>query len=75
MPPTVKKTFRISVKLKDENAPILAEGLEPGVLFHQDIIFDLPEAVYGSPLFIRTLLDARRKVLEEHVTTIAEEIE
>ena len=73
--PTVKRTFRIKVKIRSENAPALAQGMEPGVIAHQDVIFDLPEPVFESPMFVRTLLDAREKLMRDNVTTIVEEIE
>lgn len=52
----MKKTIRISVKIKNCDI-IFKEGLEPGEIGFEDLIFDLDKKDYERPLFIMTLRD------------------
>ncbi len=73
MPETVKKKFRISLKVRKCDV-VFKEGLEPGVLGFNEHVFDLTEKDFGSPLFIKTLLDLRTSLLDDCVYTEVEEV-
>ena len=71
---TVRKVFRIKVVINGDKVQSLGPGLEPGLIASEDVVFDLPESVYETPLFVSTLLGVRERLLREHITTTAQEI-
>ena len=69
----MKKTFRISIKVKNCDI-VFKEGLEPGSLGFVDMTYDLDEKEFKRPLFLVTLSNEADALKDELIEYNFEEI-
>lgn len=73
MAETEIRKFRITLKVRNCDI-VFKEGMEPGVLGFDEHVFNLRKKDFESPIFIKTLLDLRTKLLDNIVYTEVEEV-
>ena len=71
----MKKTFKLSVVVKGDEAPIFMDGENKGVIGTMEVTYDLTEEMYKSPLFANALLQKQSEMVEEFVNVTIEEVE
>lgn len=70
----MKKTFKFSVVLDDDETPVLMDGEKPGVVATVEVTYELTEEQYKSPIFANALLQKQREVMEDIVKVEIEEV-
>jgi len=64
------------VKIKVRNCDVIfGEGMEPGVLGYEEMIFDFPEKDFSSPMITKQLMTVRDSLLKELLISEVEVID
>lgn len=69
----MKKVFRIKVKVKGCNIKF-DDKLDIGVLAERDLEYDLKPEEYESPIFWKSLIEEKDRLLDEVIFTESREL-
>lgn len=69
----LKRTFRFHIKAKGAKKEI-QKGMGVGVIGYIDYTFNLPPEQYNTTTFAMSLLDLKRKALDEFIEVHCEEV-
>jgi len=70
----MRKKYIVKIKVRNCDV-IFGEGMEPGILGYEEMIYDLPEKDFSSPMITKQLMEVREYLLQELLLSEVEVID